>query len=254
MSNMKPTRLFCSDLDGTLIGKPDSAADFTSTWHAVGDGRPLLVYSTGRLFEDAQRAVKLAGLPTPDFFITGVGTVIFHVGEDCFMHEFAEILDDHWKPTEIREIASRLNDIEEQPHEHQHEWKISWFWRDRSPEDIDRLRTMLSDAGIGAQVVYSSSRDLDILPLHANKGNALRWLCNHLGIGLDEVIVAGDTGNDASMFLVPGVRGIVPVNAESELLEVLILANAYHASGVCADGILEGLCHFGAIACVTPAS
>lgn len=253
MHQTKTTRLFCSDLDGTLIGKPDSAADFTDTWEAMGDGRPLLVYSTGRLHEDACRAVKLAGLPEPEFFITGVGTVIFHVGEERMMHEFAEIQDESWNPEKIHNTVADLDGIEPQPPEHQHDWKSSWFWFDRAPAEIEHLRNMLSEAGIGAQVIYSSSRDLDILPLHANKGNALRWLCKHLDIPLGEVVVAGDTGNDSSMFLVPGVRGIVPGNAEPELLDVLGETETYRAHGACAAGILEGLCHFGVILRVTPA-
>lgn len=254
MPSIKPTRLFCSDLDGTLIGKPDSAADFTATWEGLGEHRPLLVFSTGRLLEDARNAVKQAGLPRPDYFITGVGTVIFHMDEDRVMEEFAGILDDGWKPEAIHQIVSTLENVEPQPPEHQHDWKCSWFWRDRSAEEIESLKTRIAEAGIGAQVVYSSARDLDILPRHANKGNALRWLTHHLGIALDEVVVAGDTGNDSSMFLVPGVRGIAPQNAEPELLQVLTEADFFHATGCCAEGILQGLCHYGVIPAVTPAS
>lgn len=253
MHQTKTTRLFCSDLDGTLIGNPDSAEDFAHTWEAAGDGRPLLVYSTGRLHDDACHAVKLAGLPEPDYFITGVGTVIFHVGEKRMMHEFADIEDERWNPAKIQKIVAGLDGIEPQPPEHQHDWKSSWFWLDRAPGEIEKLRNMLSEAGIGAQVIYSSSRDLDILPRHANKGNALRWLCDYLDIALGEVVVAGDTGNDASMFLVSGVRGIVPGNAEPELLDVLGETETYRARGACAAGILEGLCHFGAIPRATPA-
>jgi sucrose-6F-phosphate phosphohydrolase len=245
--------MFCSDLDGTLIGKPDSAADFAATWAAAGDGKPLLVYSTGRLLRDARRAVRQAGLPEPDFFITGVGTVIFHVGEDRVMQEFSGILDDSWDVAAVARVVGGFEGTEAQPAAQQHDWKRSWYWHDRAPEEIDALREALSAAGVGAQVVYSSARDLDVLPRHANKGNALRWLCKHLGIAADEVVVAGDTGNDASMFLVKGVRGIIPENAEPELLDALIDVDVYHAHGVCAEGILEGLCHFQVFPCVTTA-
>jgi hydroxymethylpyrimidine pyrophosphatase-like HAD family hydrolase len=90
-------------------------------------------------------------------------------------------------------------------------------------------------------VVYSSSRDLDILPKYANKGNALEWLLKHLQISGFETLVAGDSGNDSAMFLIPGVRGIVVENAQPELVEATLGLPCYRAQSICADGVLEGL-------------
>src|SRR5690606_12125543 len=118
--------------------------------------------------------------------------------------------------------------------------------------DLEALKEALKEAGVGAQVVYSSARDLDVLPAPANKGNALRWLCRRLGVKLEEVIVAGDTGNDASMFQLPGVRGIVVENAEPELLQAVLGTDTHHAKGACAAGVLDGMIHHGMIDEVQP--
>lgn len=45
---------------------------------------------------------------------------------------------------------------------------------------------------------------LNIMPTGWNKGSALRALCEHLGISVDEVVVFGDAGNDLAMFRVAG--------------------------------------------------
>ena len=253
MSKIKKIRLFCSDLDGTLLGKPAATADFTETWRAGGAERPVLVYSTGRLHGDAQRMIRISGLPEPDFYITGVGTMIFDVSSGGMIEGFANTLNEGWDMEKVRGLVAGWEGITEQPEEQQHGWKSSWFWNGRTKEDIATLESEINSAGVAAQAVYSSARDLDILPKRANKGNAVTWLCRHLGIGLDEIVVAGDTGNDASMFLLDGVRGVAPGNAESELLEILGDSRAYAASGHCAAGILEGLVHYGVFQTIIPA-
>lgn len=245
MSDKKRVALFCSDLDGTLLGRPDSSSDFRCTWESLGDDRPLLVYSTGRLVKDAKRVVRQAELPEPDYYIGGVGTVIHDQKSDNTVREFSSILSEDWDREKAVEVLRSFPEIEEQPIHQQHEWKSSWFWHNATEDDLERLRVALRKAGAGAQIVYSSARDLDILPRPANKGNALRWLSQTHDIELDEVVVAGDTGNDSSMFLLPGVRGIVPENAEPELLEAVLDADAYIANGNCAAGVIEGLIHYG---------
>ena len=101
---------------------------------------------------------------------------------------------------------------------------------------------MLEAAGQGVQLVYSSDRDLDVLPAGIDKGAATARLAQHWQVPPQRVIVCGDTGNDRSMFE-QGFRGIVVGNALPEL-QSLDSPDIYHATGSCAAGVAEGLRHW----------
>lgn len=241
-------RLISSDIDGTLAGNPAATARFRETWLALAErGRPLLCFNTGRPVDDARDFTQSIGLPAPDFVIGGVGTEIFDCGTGRLIPEYHDSFGGHWDLRQVESIVAKFPGVERQPPEFLHPYKSSWYLTDAAKEHLQELEQELQAAGLNVCVIYSSNIDLDVLPADANKGNALKWLADRLAIPLSGCVVAGDSGNDSSMFFVSGVRGILVGNARAELLEAVAGMGHYHARAEIADGVLEGLRHWGAI-------
>ena len=248
-------RLLVSDVDGTLLGPghadPGSAdAAGLRDFAAYYDGRRAagelgLVLSSGRFAASVLESVRGTDLPTPDAVIGGVGTEIY-VRDDA--GGFPEALAAwpatfaDWDAEAVRFALAVLPRPVAQPEEFQSDYKASYYLRNATAEELRRIGVRLESAGVAARVVYSSNRDLDVLPAAADKGNAAVFLADLFGVPPHRVVVAGDSGNDAAMFR-GDFRGVAVANALPELL-ACGHPHLYRAEAAAAAGVLEGVRHW----------
>jgi sucrose-6F-phosphate phosphohydrolase len=227
-----------SDVDGTLLGDDAATARFAA-WRAEMGDAVRVVYSSGRFFESVVESVATSALPLPDAVIGGVGTNIRFCDTRAALDDWPDCARNGWDAEVIRAAALVHKELELQPEQFQSPHKISFYGYDLPPAFLELLDQQLAALGYGVHLVYSSQRDLDILPAGASKGTAAARLAKHWGYEPREVIVAGDSGNDLAMFE-QGFLGIVVGNAHDDLRR-LRATNVYHASRLYADGVLEGL-------------
>ncbi len=238
---MERTVLLVSDVDDTLIGD-DAALIDLAAWLAPRRTWLRLAYASGRFFESVAESVGETALPPPDAVIGGVGTEIRAFPQGTLLACAGVDPPPHWDPERVRATVAAVDGAALQPSVFQSARKISFFLRDAAPETLAEIARRLQAAGMDADMVYSSRRDLDILPRGVHKGSAARALADAWGLAPEAVLVAGDSGNDLSMFQM-GFRGIVVANAHPEL-RTLRGPRVFQASASFAGGVLEGLQHW----------
>ncbi len=236
---MDGRRLLISDVDGTLLGD-DRALDIFHTWTQRHRDRLALVYNSGRFCESIMESVRTTRLPAPDALIGGVGTEI-RLADGRVVKEWTQRFE-CWDAPGIRETLAGFNELELQPEVFQSDHKVSYFAYNASPELLRQIEARLEEVGLRTRIVYSSQRDLDVLPAAAGKGTASAFLAEFWEADPLNVCVSGDSGNDLAMFQ-HDFLGIVVANAHPELKE-LRGPHIFQATLACAAGVLQGLQHW----------
>jgi sucrose-6F-phosphate phosphohydrolase len=233
-----------TDLDNTLVGNDRATRMLNRTLLAIRH-RFYLVYATGRSYRSAQELMAQKQLIRPDYWVTGVGTEIYHRGTQDL--HWAKHISQGWDRQAIATLAQSYSDLIPQSPLEQNPWKIS-FCLSHPPAAplLPNLQSQLTRSGLAAQIIFSSGRDVDIIPMNADKGLAIAYLREQLQIDAKKTLVCGDSGNDISLFQ-QSTLGTIVSNAQSELLH-WYLANPqptlYLASSPYAWGILDGLKYF----------
>lgn len=269
---MSARLLLCTDMDRTII--PNGVQTEHST--ARQDlktfcNRPevTLVYVTGRHQALVQEAIEEYQLPLPDYVISDVGTKIYQTQPNGWiqLNQWETVIDQDWHGKthqDLLKILSVLKGLELQEPSKQNTHKLSYYVP--LSMDIDQklkeAEAILQTQKVDASLIWSIDEAeniglLDILPKNATKLHAIQFLQQFLGYSLEEVVFAGDSGNDLPV-LTSEIHSVLVANASEDIKkQALQLAQANHtsealylaqnfsnANGNYAAGVLQGVGYY----------
>ncbi len=267
------TYILCTDLDRTLIPNghlpPDPNA--IPTLHALLNQIDLtLIYVSGRDIKLVQQAIEKYQLPFPNYAITDVGSQIYQLNKSSWQQntDWYQTLQQYWDEQKIITIKDELPKIDgvvSQEPEKQSDFKASYYFS----TDLDLLKLndtveqICKRANFHANIIISIDETtdtglLDIIPDHASKYLALKFLARQHDYNIDRLVYSGDSGNDMSV-LSSSLNAILVNNTETEIKQQVIQlseqnnfrkhiylakGNFTGLNGNYCSGILEGLAYY----------
>jgi sucrose-phosphate synthase len=176
--------------------------------------------------------------------ITSLGTQIHYTPQLVPDADWAEHVDHLWKPEAVRRALADLPGLTRQPKREQSRLKISYLYDASAAPSVEEIIALLRTRDLAANVVYSFGQYLDIIPIRASKGQALRFVAHRFGIPLEHILVAGGSGADEDMMRGNTLAVVVANRHHEELSQLAELERVYFASQPHAFGILEAIEHY----------
>ncbi len=229
-------RIIFSDMDGTLLDDKKNLSpriynaidSFTSQGgrFVLSSGRPLasiletkeklglsfpgtfVIAYNGALVYDCQQQKPIWEQRVPYDYVKKV----LELAAECDVHAHTYTDDNIISPKDDEELAyyrehihipavitdDIISALDKEP------FKLILIQLDGTDKLEAFRNTLESRTGDKLHTFYSSSVYLECCMKEASKGNAVRFLCSHLGIDVKDSIAAGDAANDISMLQAAG--------------------------------------------------
>lgn len=232
-----------SDLDKNLLGNPESLPELISIIHENRKSTSFGI-ATGRRVDSALKVMKKYAIPEPDILITSNGTDIYYAPELTQDTGWTRHIEKQWTPRVISRVLDGLPGLKRQPTAEQSRFKISYYIDPEKAPCLDEINQLLHQEEQAVNVLHSFGQFLDVVPVRASKGLALRYVAARWDIPLDHILVAGGSGADEDMMRGNTLAVVVGNRHHEELSGLAETDRIYYADQPGAAGILEAIEHY----------
>ncbi len=238
----KAKHFIITDLDGTLVdNKRTDGLPELKEWIIKNKDSVVFGVASGRNRELAKKAFAFYDMPYPDILICSAGSEIYYTDKLIPDNGWESHIDYQWRRDELEKSLLKFPNLKLQEADAQWKFKLSFYVDKQFDEDaLADLYKFLDDRKLRAKILLTENKYLDILPFRASKGNAVRYLSYKWKMPLEQIITAGNSGNDKDM-LTGKTKGIVVANYSPELEELKKSKFVYFTKHQLSIGVLEGI-------------
>lgn len=236
-------RTLICDVDNTLTGDRGATQKLVEVLEGAGRTMSFGV-ATGRSLSSALKVLRKWKVPRPDVLITSVGTEIYYGARLQPDSGWARHIEYRWRPDEVRDALESVPGLRPQLKRDISDHKISYFIDPDEAPSVREISAELRRRGLKANVIMSLGMFLDVIPVRASKGRAVRYLSMKWNLPADKMLVAGDSGNDEEL-LCGDTMAVVVGNYSEEIERLRGNPRIYFSERSHAWGILDGMIHYG---------
>ena len=236
-------RAIFTDLDQNLLANPSYLPALIDV---IRDNRKCASFgiATGRRLDSALKVMKKFDIPEPDVLITSSGTEIHYAPKLTEDTAWTHHIEKQWTPQVVRRVLDRLPGLIRQEKVEQSRFKISYFIDPRKAPKLEEINHLLAQEEQSVNVILSFGQFLDVVPIRASKGLALRYMAATWDIPLEHILVAGGSGADEDMMRGNTLAVVVGNRHDEELSQLAETDHIYFADAPGAGGILEALDYY----------
>jgi len=236
-------RALFTDLNRSLLGDEQALKELVGYVRTHRKDMKFGI-NTGLRLDAALRLLRRHSIPEPDFLVTSTGTQINYAPKLADDTAWTQHIEKQWTPKQVRRVMKSIPGVKLREAEQQSPMKISYLYDADVAPSLEQIRSCLYKEDQAVNVIFSHGEYLNIVPIRASKGLAMRYLMEQFGIPLDRTLAIGGSGADEDMMRGNTLAAIVGNRSHEELSDVKQSQTIYFAEANYAAGILEAMKHY----------
>ena len=236
-------RALFTDLNRSLLGDDEALKELIGV---VRKHRKRMRFgiNTGLRRDAALRLLRKHKIPEPDYLITSTGTQVNYAPKLTDDVGWTQHIEKQWTPKQVRRVLGKIPGLSLRDNDHQSPFKISYLYDEGDAPSIEEISAKLYQEDQYVNVIYSHGKYLNIVPIRASKGLALRYVVAASSIPLERTLAIGGSGADEDMMRGNTLAAVVGNSVHEELSNLEQNSSLYFAKKSYAAGVLEAMEHY----------